>query len=581
MRLKYALKLDVALVSLAVLSLLKSAAAVPEPAYGKASPTIGTFNGWTGWVGWEGSFSDTYEPIKEKYAWVVYFAPEAVYVALQAGMANYSGVDVNMGYKYFYGFLKTTSADQTLTTSFADSLWSVSFSKESIGLFEGAGPMSHLSMGLEVEAAFFCVEHTKKLLPALQLGAGFSVAYSLLPVNLPFGVELDTDWIYSAKRGNKPPFTGFYPIAIWKRPVVAGENPAQQIQAGLQALAGDATQSATTFAMAGMLAPVLQQVAADPDLAAFFTDPRGSSRYAQGLIATETWLVSGDTSKAPGSVVPEDKQVPQVVKPVLVGTQLAFETGYRVGAQANPKNKMIYVDGVVTNYCYIGEQCRIEVKAKELSDVISNTVPANFQSAWIGFSLPQEYMMSYAQIGQWQWVQMSNGVAQFTINESFSTPQLVRVLYSDTDSGNWNGGHNVELKSHLLIFRDPTDTNGNQIPDFWEQEHGLTNSAVGTDTDQDGVSDHAEYMADTDPTNPQDYPRLKLPKSLLQDKKLTIPFTSSARRYTVEVNTNSAALPGGWTVVEDFFGEDAASDIDISKYLSGKSALFRLKIRRF
>ena len=189
--------------------------------------------------------------------------------------------------------------------------------------------------------------------------------------------------------------------------------------------------------------------------------------------------------------------------------------------------------------------------------------------------------MSYGDIGQWQWVQMTNGVARFTINESFSTTQLVRVLYSDTDSGNWNGGHNVELKSHLLIFVDPADANGNQIPDFWEAQYGLVNSVAGTDTDHDGVSDYAEFIADTDPTNPLDYPRLVAPANLLRDKKLKIPFTVSARRYTVEVNTNAALPASQWSVVEDFFGGDAPSDVDISKYLTAKSALFRLKVRRY
>ena len=557
--------------------------AVPEPKYGTRSPAIGTFDGWTAWVGWEAGFSETYEPLKEKYAWVVYFAPEAIYVTLQGSMAVYSGVDVNLGYKYFYGFLKSPAADKTLSTNYLASLWSVSISRESIGLFEGAGPMSHLSMGLEVEAGFFRVQNTKTILPGLQLGAGFSIAYSLLPINLPICVELDREWIPNADRGKDPSVNGFYPIAIWRRSVVAGQNPAQQIQAGLEDLANSTTFPGTTFVMAGLLAPMMQKLAADPDLQAFFADPQGgSSSYSRSMGLVETWLVSQDPNQVPASVVPSDeKKVAEVIKPVLVGSQLAFQTGYRVGAQSNPNNKMIYVDGVITNYCYVGEPCRIEVKASELSDVISNTVPANFQRAWIGFSLPQEYSLSYDTIGDWQWVQMTNGVAHLTINESFSTPQLVRVLYSDTDSGYWNGGHNVELKSRLLIFLDPTDTNGNKIPDFWEQQYGLTQTAIGTDTDGDGFTDYEEFVASTDPTKANDFPRLQFSTGLMASKKVTIPFTVSARRYTVECNTNATLAPDQWMVVEDFYGEDASSDVDLSSYLKAKTGAFRLKIRRF
>ena len=52
-------------------------------AYGTPANRIGTFDGWTFWLGWDGSFSETYDPFSETYAWVVYFAPEGVFVALQ------------------------------------------------------------------------------------------------------------------------------------------------------------------------------------------------------------------------------------------------------------------------------------------------------------------------------------------------------------------------------------------------------------------------------------------------------------------------------------------------------------------
>jgi hypothetical protein len=363
---------------------------------------------------------------------------------------------------------------------------------------------------------------------------------------------------------------------------VAGESPADQVLAGLQDLTRNPGVSPTVAIMASTLAPMVQKLAQDQDLRAFFSDPRGSSRISQNLIATENWLQTGDTGNVPVKIVPtDDTTTKEVVKPILCGTQLAFQTGYRVGAQANPNSKWKYIDGVITNYCYIGERCRIEIKAQDLCALIPGTVPANFEGAWIGFSYPLEYLTSMADVNNpWQWGQMTNGVAAFTLNQSFSTPQIVRVRYSDVDSGNWNKGISIELKSHLLIFLDPTDLNGNQIPDFWEQQYGLTNSVTGTDTDHDGFTDYQEYVAGTDPTNPKDYPRLQFSPSLLKSKKLTIPFTDAARRYTIEGNTNSLAT-GKWFLIEDFFGEDAASDVDISTYLKATNAVFRLKIRRY
>jgi hypothetical protein len=181
---------------------------------------------------------------------------------------------------------------------------------------------------------------------------------------------------------------------------------------------------------------------------------------------------------------------------------------------------------------------------------------------------------------------MTSGVAQFSLNQSFTTPQIVRVRYSDARStdfnwdGNLNHGISIELKTHVLIFLDPTDVNGNQIPDFWEQKYGLTNPVVGTDSDHDGFTDYQEYIANTDPTKPNDYPRIEFSPSLFTSKKLTIPFTDAARRYTIQVNTNDL-LPGKWFIVEDFYGEDAASEVDISSHLKATNAMFRLKIRRY
>ena len=72
-----------------------------ELQYGQAYPDIGTFSNiwgnWTFWIGWDANFSETYDPEGESYAWVVYFAPEAVYLALQSSKSVYSGVNVNAG----------------------------------------------------------------------------------------------------------------------------------------------------------------------------------------------------------------------------------------------------------------------------------------------------------------------------------------------------------------------------------------------------------------------------------------------------------------------------------------------------
>ena len=50
------------------------------------------------------------------------------------------------------------------------------------------------------------------------------------------------------------------------------------------------------------------------------------------------------------------------------------------------------------------------------------------------------------------------------------------------------------------------DTDGNSLPDEWESAHGLADA--DGDADGDGASNRAEYLAGTDPNNPQSYLRI-------------------------------------------------------------------------
>ena len=71
--------------------------------------------------------------------------------------------------------------------------------------------------------------------------------------------------------------------------------------------------------------------------------------------------------------------------------------------------------------------------------------------------------------------QITNGVARFTLTESFSTPQFIRVRYADKDSGGLNHGYDLELKGRLLVFLDPPDANHNNISDWWEKQRSRLN----------------------------------------------------------------------------------------------------------
>ena len=88
-----------------------------------------------------------------------------------------------------------------------------------------------------------------------------------------------------------------------------------------------------------------------------------------------------------------------------------------------------------------------------------------------------------------------------------------------------------------LTVDDPNDVDGDGMPDSWETTHGLNARAndASADSDGDGAGNYAEYIADTNPTNPASVFML----NILSAGDATVSWESSSnRQYSLWHATN-------------------------------------------
>ena len=87
-------------------------------------------------------------------------------------------------------------------------------------------------------------------------------------------------------------------------------------------------------------------------------------------------------------------------------------------------------------------------------------------------------------------------------------------------------------------FRDPLDYDANGLPDEWERLHFLQNDGVDPDgdPDNDGLSNYAEYISGTDPTDPASFFSIKkmFLRQAEQQQEITLRWNSAPdRAYTI------------------------------------------------
>ena len=95
------------------------------------------------------------------------------------------------------------------------------------------------------------------------------------------------------------------------------------------------------------------------------------------------------------------------------------------------------------------------------------------------------------------------------------------------------------------------DTDNDGMGDAWEVQHfgNLTSAGVGTDHDQDGQSDAAEYTADTDPDDAGEWLRILSHSFGDGNTSVTLTFSTTrpTRLYRIQGSTSLLGSgPGAW-----------------------------------
>jgi len=165
----------------------------------------------------------------------------------------------------------------------------------------------------------------------------------------------------------------------------------------------------------------------------------------------------------------------------------------------------------------------------------------------------------------------ASGDATFYAYSPYTAPEWTIVTATATDTN----GNTSEFSDYLYVAAAP-DTDSDTMPNLWEDASTNLDSTVWNDpthdSDGDGTADGDEYIADTDPDDPDSFLYVDIQHEEGGDLKFN---TSEGRQYPVEYSTN---LPeNAWIYLDTIDGTGGEVVIPVDEILDAPAAALRIQ----